>query len=204
MLKRLCWIGLLLSLSATSQAQAMFAGWDAFCGIRVIVTPNAQIASAAMDGAGPVIYADPGVMANWTMSRVFTLAHECGHHRSGHVTPQGMWFRNQQFWATRAQELEADCWAAEALSQTRDYADLNRTIHQFASQGPQMQGTYPSGLERAQTVARCAGVPFDFSPYLPASACATPMGSCHLAAPLPRNAACFCPSPRGPINGVTR
>ncbi|WP_341706021.1 hypothetical protein [Halopseudomonas sp.] len=203
MIKRFCWIVVLLSLSAASHAQ-MFAGWDAFCGIRVIGVPNPQIASAAMDSSGPVIYADPGVMANWTMSRVFTLAHECGHHRKGHVTPQGMWFRNQQFWATRAQELEADCWAAEALSQTRDYADLKRTIHQFASQGPLMQGNYPSGLERAQTIARCAGVPFDFSPYLPASACATPTGSCHLTAPLPRNAACFCPSPRGPVNGVTR
>lgn len=179
----------------------MFAGWDKFCGIRVISISNPQGASASLDHLGPVIYADPSVLGNWSMSSVFTLAHECGHHKNGHVTPQGMWFRNTQFWATRNQELQADCWAANALRETKDYADLHRTIRQFASQGPHMQGTYPSGLERAQTIAQCAGINFDFSPYLPAKVCVTSYGPCQLYNSIPKGSQCFCQSAYGNIWG---
>jgi hypothetical protein len=54
---------------------AMFAGYDAFCGVRVVVVSNPQGASAALDPMGPVIYADPSVMGNRSMSRIFTLVH---------------------------------------------------------------------------------------------------------------------------------
>ena len=137
----------------------MFAGYDEFCGVPVVVVHNSQNASAARDQFGnPVIYVDPGVMANWTMSRMFALAHECAHHKLGHTLPQGMWFRNTQYWATRQQELAADCWAAEQLARTNDTDDLERMILQFASQGPMPQGSYPSGTERANNAARCAGI----------------------------------------------
>jgi len=144
--------------AVTDSQSSMFAGYDEFCGIRVIVVSNPQTASAAHDVYGPVIYVDPGAMVDWTASRIFTLAHECGHHKGGHVTPMGQWFRHTQFWATRSQELEADCWAGRALAEAGYHQDLERTIRDYARQGGQMQGTYPSGLERAQTIARCAGL----------------------------------------------
>ena len=147
-----------LFYSGVVRAQ-MFAGYADFCGVPVIVMPTAQNAVAARDQFGrPVIYVDPGVMANWTTSRKFALAHECGHHMLGHSLPAGVWFRNTRYWATRAQELEADCWAARALAQTEDLDDLRRTILQFASMGASSQGAYPAGIERANAAAECAGL----------------------------------------------
>ena len=113
--------------------------------------------TAELDQFGnPVIHIDPGVMANWTMSRIFTLAHECGHHRLGHTTPGGLWARNMLFWATRAQELEADCWAAKALASVGYRRDLEKAFIDFIYQGGTPPSNYPSGHERAETVARCA------------------------------------------------
>jgi len=152
-------------LSSTAAMAQMFAGYNQFCGVPVAVVPNPQSASAARDALGnPVIYVDPGVMNNWTMSRMFALAHECAHHVLGHTLPQGMWFRNSQAWATRQQELEADCWAARRLGEIRDEDSLRRMIMQFASQGPLTYGPYPSGNDRALAVAQCAGIDLRPSP----------------------------------------
>jgi hypothetical protein len=149
----------IIFFSINASAQQMFAGYDQFCGVPVVVIANPQSASAARDQIGnPVIYVDPSVMQNWSTSRMFALAHECGHHKLGHSTPQGMWFRNTQAWATRQQELDADCWAAQKLAQIQDVQDLRRMILQFASQGPMPQGPYPSGRERAMAVAQCSGI----------------------------------------------
>ena len=150
-------VGLLMTPIAATQS-GMFAGYAALCGVPVIVAPNPQSATASRDQNGhPMIYVDPGVMANWTMSRVFTIAHECGHHMRGHTTPQGMWWRNTQYWATRAQELDADCWAASVLARQGYYrADIERAAYDFAMQGPFRTNGYPSGQERAQQIARCA------------------------------------------------
>jgi hypothetical protein len=146
-------------LSATHAGRAqMFAGYDQFCGAAVVVVPNPQGASAGLDQFGRrVIFIDPSVMANWTTSRMFAIAHECGHHMLGHSLPQGMWFRNTVYWATKEQELQADCWAGQQLSRVGDFVDLRAVINQFARQGAIAQGNYPSGSERAVTIARCAG-----------------------------------------------
>jgi hypothetical protein len=157
----------ILLTSKTSSAE-LFAGFDQFCGVPVVVAQNPQDASAARDQAGnPVIYVDPGVMNNWTMSRMFALAHECGHHVLGHTLPQGMWFRNTQYWATKKQELEADCWAAQQLVSISDEQDLRNMILYFLNKGPMPQGPYPSGTERANTVARCAGISIAPPPQVP-------------------------------------
>lgn len=137
------------------------AGFNEFCNIRVIVVSNPQNASAAFDAWGPVIYMDPSVAADWSMSRLFALAHECGHHLRGHTAPQGMWFRNMpatRSWATLQQELDADCWASDALASRGLHYDLMRVMYDFARQGWIRPGTYPSGQERAETIRRCAGM----------------------------------------------
>lgn len=152
---------LLTALLRPATAQpGMFAGYDEFCGLPVIVLPNPFGASAARDPSGrPVIYVDPAIMSNWTSSRIFVLAHECGHHRIGHTTPRGQWFRHTQGWATRVQELEADCWAAEALALRGYGRDLRRQYDDFLRQGRvSFPPNYPSGIERAETVARCSGM----------------------------------------------
>lgn len=132
----------------------MFAGFDEFCGLPVIVGYDPQTASARRDPYGnPFIHVDPGVMSNWTMSRRFTLAHECAHHLLGHTNGLGM--AERYYGGTKKQELEADCWAAKKLSEIGFDGDISRTVLQHASQGHFSAGGYPSGAERASNIARC-------------------------------------------------
>ena len=158
----------LVGVPPAARAQGMFAGYAELCDVPVIVARTPQGAVATRDRSGqPVIYVDPGVMANWTTSRVFAIAHECGHHVREHITPQGIWWRSRDFWATRDQELDADCWAASALASQGYYLrELERAAYEFAMSGPFMQGNYPSGQERAAEVIRCARGP-DPAPYFP-------------------------------------
>ena len=152
-------LALFAIMISSSQVQAqpeMFAGYDSFCGLPVIVGNNPQDASARRDANGaPYIHIDPSVMANWSLSRIFALAHECAHHRLGHTTSLGMYERYTG--GTGQQELEADCWAAEELSMRLETDDIIRTIVQYANQGHYpLGGGYPSGAERARNIFQCA------------------------------------------------
>lgn len=143
--------------SITTSNAAILAGYDQFCGIPVLVEKTPQTAVASRDREGkPIIYIDPSAMSNWTHSRIFTLAHECGHHRLGHSTPSGMLFRKNTRWATKTQELQADCWAAIALRQIWELKDINRMINIYRNEGGVNVGGYPSGLERAENIRNCA------------------------------------------------
>lgn len=147
---------LLLTFHAASPAQSVFAGYDSFCGLPVVVGYDPQTASARRDQSGnPFIHVDPGAMANWTISRMFTLAHECAHHLLGHTTPLGAMQRFSG--GTRQQELEADCWAARALRQVGHDFDIDRMIWQNVQQGHFAGYGYPSGTERAQNILNCIG-----------------------------------------------
>ena len=147
---------------------AMFAGYDEFCGIRVIVTPTSQNAVATYDQFGPVINVDPGVMGNWSFSRIFVLSHECGHHALGHLSL----VEQKHFNATPRQEQQADCWAARTLASNGYFDAIEKTIRQSYSFGPYVQDSYPSVVERTQHIAKCAkieiegteGEPEDYEP----------------------------------------
>lgn len=145
----------LVTLVSEASGQ-VFAGYDEFCGLPVVVGSDPQTATARRDPAGrPFIHIDPGAMGNWTMSRRFTLAHECAHHLLGHTTQLGHLHRYSG--GTARQELEADCWAARQLAALGLDVDLTRTALQFASQGHFRGSNYPTGSERAANIARCAG-----------------------------------------------
>jgi hypothetical protein len=134
----------------------MFAGYDAFCGLPVVVGRDPQTATARTDRFGQkYIHIDPGAMGNWTASRVFVLAHECAHHLLGHTSPLGAMERFSG--GTAKQELEADCWAARQLRRAGLDFEITRTVLQNASQGHFAAGGYPSGRRRALNVSRCAG-----------------------------------------------
>lgn len=187
-----------LTASLNVCAEAMFAGYAQFCGVPVIVTPNPHIASAAMDPSGnPVILIDPEALSNWSAPTIFMIAHECAHHKQGHILPDGMEFRKKTFSGTRQQELEADCWAAGRLADIMAMKDLHRVIVYFFSQGSRPQGNYPTGMERAAMVVRCAEIP-----TRPVSVCTTRYGTCSLGSYLPTGAPCSCPSPIGPVRGL--
>jgi hypothetical protein len=152
-------VSLLLMPGTSSEANAagMFVGYDAFCGLPVVQGPDPQIATARRDQFGrPFIHIDPSAMANWSSSRIFTLAHECAHHRLGHTSQLGA--RHRYMGGTRQQELEADCWAARQLSANGYYQDITATVVQQAMRGHFAGSGYPSGRERATNVLACAGL----------------------------------------------
>lgn len=139
------------------KGQSMFVGYDDFCGLPVIVESTPQDAVATIRNGQRVIIVDPHVISNWKLSRIFALAHECGHHVLEHLSTKEQFSRHHMN-ATRRQELQADCWAAEVLAKNEYYDDIRRTIIQNVNQGPIMQGPYPSGMERASFIAQCAGI----------------------------------------------
>lgn len=147
----------LLYIAYPAYGQSMFAGYDEFCGLPVVVERTSQDAVATIRKGQRIIIVDPSVMSNWKLSRIFALAHECGHHILGHMSLSEQ-FSRRHMNATRRQELQADCWAAEKLSENGYYREIKRTILQNVSRGPIMQGPYPSGMERAQFIAECAGI----------------------------------------------
>ncbi|SDE59034.1 hypothetical protein SAMN04488071_3296 [Kordiimonas lacus] len=136
-------------------AQAMFVGYDDFCGVPVSVGNTGRGAIADRDAAGnPFIVIDPDMFSNWTNSRLFVLAHECAHHRLGHTTNLGKMNRSSP-WGTRSQELAADCWAAKALLDRKAYFDVDRVVRNHVSKGHYSSDGYPSGFERAQNISMC-------------------------------------------------
>lgn len=145
------------AVAANASAQ-MFSGYDAFCGLPVVVYPTEQRAVATFDNFwNPIIVLDPGVMNNWTASRIFALAHECAHHALGHLTPIEQFARHHMN-ATARQELQADCWAAERLAFAGLYGELTRVVVDFARE-PNLPGPYPPGQWRSEVVRQCAGMP---------------------------------------------
>ncbi|ESP91463.1 MULTISPECIES: ImmA/IrrE family metallo-endopeptidase [Pseudoalteromonas] len=153
---RNCLIFLFLFCYALQSKAGIFAGYDDFCGLPVVVGPDAQVATARTDQIGnKYIHIDPKAMQNWTVSRVFTLAHECAHHLVGHTSRLGQLERF--YGGTAKQELEADCWAARKLASIGLNYDINRTILDHANAGHFSAGGYPSGSQRAQNILNCLG-----------------------------------------------
>lgn len=148
---------LLLLIVYPNQVQAdMFAGYDAFCGLPVVVGYDPQTATARKDQFGQkYIHIDPSAMSNWTNSRIFVLAHECAHHLLGHTDPLGELERFSG--GTAKQELEADCWAAKSLREIGLIFDINRTILQNVARGHFSINGYPSGSQRANNILECIG-----------------------------------------------
>lgn len=149
---------IIISMPLFCHAQrTMFAGYDSFCGLPVFIESTSQDAVATIRDNTRIIIVDPSVMANWKLSRIFALAHECGHHILGHLSLHEQFSRTHMN-ATTRQELTADCWAAKALANNGYYGEIQRAIRDNERQGPMMNGAYPSGMTRASYIADCAGI----------------------------------------------
>ena len=142
---------LLLTLSLKAE---MFAGYDEFCGLPVIIGTDNQIATARKDPYGnKYIHIDPNAMNNWTSSRIFTLAHECAHHLLGHTSRLGKIERYNG--GTAKQELEADCWAAKKLYSIGYEYEIKRTMFDNIQHGHFSTNGYPSGIQRFKNIKNC-------------------------------------------------
>ncbi len=125
------------------------------CGVPMALAPNPQGASATIAWGQPVIIIDPNQLGN-PLWEEFLMAHECAHHVIGHTLPTGMWWRSMAVWATAAQELQADCWAAQRVSAQAARLAANYFAQ---AQGPMPSGPgYPTGFQRAQNIIQCAGL----------------------------------------------
>jgi hypothetical protein len=142
-----------------AQSTNLFVGYDQFCGVRVEVGQTKSSAEARFDALGrPIILVDPSVISGQSWPMIFTLAHECGHHARKHLSSDQMMQRIHMN-ATRRQELEADCFAAEILSKHPQYLiEIKKGIAFAAGQGGLTQGPYPTGFERAAVMAKCGGI----------------------------------------------
>lgn len=96
----------------------------------------------------------------------FLMAHECCHHTLGHVAmarenlgqvgPQPFYYIRPQL---RRLELEADCCAARLLRDRQEEDGIEAGAAEMAAFGGKPTGAhYPTGIERAENIRRCAGL----------------------------------------------
>lgn len=116
-----------------------------------------DIAIAAYDSHGPVIYYNPILteqVGPWISE--FIRAHELFHHHLGHLQREKLQSTPlNRSWLRREFEREADCEAAKVVS---PYAVLSAVEFFIATQGPTRADPYhPTGYERAATIRDCGG-----------------------------------------------
>ncbi|HLQ22124.1 MAG TPA: hypothetical protein VK132_02900 [Gemmatimonadales bacterium] len=128
----------------------------------VRVFPNdtlRDVAVTVLERGRPTIYYSPTLLAQVgpDLGRFF-LAHEYGHIVGGH-TGGALGAGDPGFsTARRAQELEADCYAAQRLASTAP-ADVEAAIRFFTLIGEfRFDDLHPSGSERAARSAACAAI----------------------------------------------
>ena len=137
-----------------------FPGYADRCGFKILLKPTSHVATAetAADGA-KVIFIDPLLTkAGNEYHKAFLIAHECAHHVLGHTSEDGLSRRWVSRRAVADQELSADCWAAEALSEAGLSAYTKMMSRQMSRSGLFSSGGYPAGIQRAAIIRNCAAV----------------------------------------------
>lgn len=124
-----------------------------------------ELASSMTDRRGrPVIVVNAMTLRDKPNYSQFLLAHECCHHTLGHVAkskqglghvgPQAFFYIGPEL---KRLELEADCCAVRLLRERRERAGINAGAAAMAEFGEKPTGAhYPTGLERVETIRRCA------------------------------------------------
>ena len=152
---------------------AQFIG-NPFCQIDTILWPNHPMgAQATIESSTglPVILVDPyvepkveqvlGSGGGQAFMR-FLLAHKCGNHMNGDMPklqqlkllgPYAMLRINPSL------ESGADCWAANLLQSRGDHNAIRAAATFFLeTMGPFSAPGYPTGQQRASTIAWCGGL----------------------------------------------
>lgn len=147
--------------STPEAAGEPFSGYNELCGYKMVTDNTVHVSLATVDPSGtPLIVLDPRLDAPWEKHRrVFLIAHECAHHRLGHVTPDNLALRSVSRGAVRDQEMSADCWAAEQLAQIGEDRTVQVMMDRFFKSGFYSPGGgYPSGLQRSTIIRECADI----------------------------------------------
>jgi hypothetical protein len=135
-----------------------FPSYPRLCGFPVVSLVTARRAEAIRGSRGePVIVLDPSLWAEGEEAhRTFLIAHECAHHRLGHLDRAVLRQRAADVRVVADNELSADCWAAEMLG--RDgLDDVVRVMAErfFRAGGVPPGAGYPSGIARSIMVRDC-------------------------------------------------
>jgi hypothetical protein len=136
--------------AAAADAQITYDGCRDASGrsVRSQLTPHLpDVAAAAVDQGGPVIYYNPQVLATLaSQTRLFFYGHECGHHNLMHT------FEGSH---PLSREQAADCWAIVELWRARllGHADLS-VIQADVARSPG-DWTHLPGPHRAINLASC-------------------------------------------------
>jgi hypothetical protein len=122
-------------------------------------------AMSMLDSSGkPVIVISGLTLAEKPSYGRFLMAHECCHHSLGHigryreglghVGPQPFFYIAPQL---KQMELEADCCAVKMLKQKHETDSIESAEQAMAAFGNKPTGAYyPTGIERVETIAKCA------------------------------------------------
>ena len=156
-------MAILLAIPAAAQPfdALPFSSYPALCGYRIDVERTAYLSQAQIGDDGvPVIVIDPELLqARQGFHRTFLIAHECAHHRMRHTTRGGLAKRFTAEHGIRDQEMSADCWAAETLTQEGMLPALLNIADQFWRRGfISPGGGYPSGIQRSNVIRHCARI----------------------------------------------
>ena len=112
----------------------------------------------------PVIVMSAATLAAEPAYGGFLMAHECCHHSLGHVGryreglghvgPQPFFYIKP---ALRQMELDADCCAVKMLRERQQAESISSAAQAMQVFGDAPTGAYyPTGLERAENIAKCA------------------------------------------------
>jgi len=124
--------------------------------VQFYAMPNLpDIAAATIDSYGnPIIIYNPNVVAQTDPLVVqFFIAHEFGHVQLGHVYSPTYDAQTRIY-----REAEADCFAAQVLAGSNPAALQAAYQFFYYAQGPSSpDAVHPTGYQRANTIAACAG-----------------------------------------------
>ena len=136
-----------------------------YCAITTYLLPEiSEQALSTTDNGQPIIVVSAMVMAQSGAYARFLMAHECSHHTLGHVAvykrelghlgPQLFFYIAPQL---RHMELDADCNAVRMLK-IKNEPDTIEAARQVMLQfgGKPTGAYYPTGVERAENIAKCA------------------------------------------------
>jgi hypothetical protein len=149
----------LVAISVPAAAQVVYEGCTDINGVPVASIRDDRIndiAMAAIAGGQPVIFYNVQVLA-WVRppTRRFFYAHECAHHRLGHIMGRTH---------PLAREQEADCWAVRVLVGGGSLSDTDVTVVQrdIARMGREDWVHLP-GSQRAINLRSCIGTERSYS-----------------------------------------
>jgi len=151
-------VGLVAAAPVTGLGELLAQGLFLLPGVAEVETDSIRdVAVAAVDRDEPVIYVNPAVARRYgpLLTRFF-LAHEYGHiqHRHTRAGLFGLSGRTRDS-VLVAQELEADCYAAQ-LDDPVGREAAEAALRFFARLGPfRFDAQHPTGAQRAGQILRC-------------------------------------------------